>query len=509
MSILEINTADDYPWGILHNDSNKASVRQIINGAAYTWETVTHALYASVLDNDILKTQIANIDDVEQVKLYSQKCYYESLYKVRDEALYTAYNTLFAQSDQFRQILTVSGNLKYDGENTELGEACQDVLEVLQLEHFNGKANNNQDIFTDTDELSPFYPHNIYIRQRKFGRVVDYVYFSYYKYFTKTENEFPPNLSIIELTNTFRIFQDSYLSKIISSTCSEVILYKFTYNREAMRTLISAPNINVVDTGFLMHYINPQTSSILINLKTSNPLRLEPFRILDCTALISEPYIKEWIIAHRLSDLLTNIFYIQEYFQEPISVKKIISYFYSTCPIKQPDVLVERPPDLFYDWVMHTCTDTDSALWASVGTTENIYSLWEYISLLVDTVYTMKQNRDISFRSLITGFMNKTPATFSRITIFTAITTILNNIRELSADTLYRFSVGSAELMLVCALLRTNPCEIDPPSDFDAALAQHIRSKFDKEITWKIYYIVDYIYLKSTAETRSRVNLYS
>jgi hypothetical protein len=542
----KIQTFQETPWGVLHNDY---PVEVVVEGITYP--TITHSLYASILCNNNYKIQLSQIENVESMKKYAHESFSKCKNDIIRDALVLAYNQYAIQNSKFKDLLAVLGDVEFYGENkykgnfNYIGMLAQNTIKDLKTRFAPANTNKEVELFSEVDVIGPLYITSIVIDGKNFNSVVSFIYYKLFEYFSdadfaytklkrgvfkrdirvpllfEDEKEIPRDTNPYYLLQINSELQGQFLTRSIENAFKNAFAYKLQTYPNIAKLFVSMPkNFEIVEQeGFLMDFINPITKSVLAEYGNINST---PYEIIDVSVLLQNANVKNWLLEVRVPDILYNINLFYTYFQRPIHPNNLgvfIKTMYSQCFFESENILVYNYPIEFIDIIYVYSNKLNPNLWNMISShNENLYLLWVHLSMIVDFVYKQSVKRNNSFYNIIQGYVRETPRSFEMTDIYMAIRTILLSLKQMSMNFFSRFVIGNTELTLVQNVLRVNPMLSYVPRNIDRNLARQISydvintfgSSDSEKVATKIYSIVNYIHnSEKSIYTQTRINMYS
>jgi hypothetical protein len=531
-----LTSSNQFPWGILHNDTLFSSQTYIFKEKS---ASVSSYIYSNILKDGIHKVFVQNNAAAgANYKQQTLDLYNSELQKVQTDYLLHAYERVLETYPYLQAALNQMGPAIQFEFSEPLGGRINVVGRILtQLQTTEG-AENEEGSFIDVGHvLSPFTSNSFRVGTYLFTNIIQYVYYGYFFFLLDGDTHQAYQASKDpNLEETFRTLQHQYLQFNTESACINAMKYKFENDVYALQVLKTAPfQFELIDDGFLAQYLNPIATKLLGAISTVHNPNLPSLEYIKMNKLLADPFIANWIQTNRLPDLFRSAGIVYAYLNVPItaaSFRNFLFNFYGRCNVcaiarSDDSFLVSDYPAPFYKWMIAT-SGTESVSRKSKSskkvskkgvklTYEVMYLVWVYISMLLFRMMRERVNGLTSPKEKITSWMKQTPQLISRDDLYLAVFNILYQLRALCMQLFARFTVGEDELQVVSDLLgvkltRTSKREPDP--EWIRRIGNVLRRKFDgmEHRTVMVYEYVEtlfeYVQEKASSAVRSKINFY-
>lgn len=407
----EITSPTQLPWGLLHNDAD-----YMVRYQGKMWRTASHAVYSSILlPSDRL--DIGSIDDIHLMKNQAISKYYETLTRIRYNAIQ---------------------------------EACE-TLNITKL---------NNILKTETKFM---------IDDLTFKSVNQFIYYNYFMYLCP-EQAYDILWSASSLEDEFERQQNKFLTKSIHNCLKDCIRYKIkTYSILSTLNGSLSSSIEFIDPFLspIQDIINKSTNSIYQNLCMRSSVRFS--RIVDMRQLIeTNKKIKTWILENRIHFILRTLSVVidlkkRRSIQQITSggIIKFLELFHGKYMFDE-SVLVESAPKQWNRWIQYACIRVFGKNYRLELFKDNeiLYSLWKIASFLMDQVNHLSNTR--TFEDTIQYYKETVPTMFSNHQVYLSVREMVHKLYLFQMNYGKRPSLFSeTELQIICDILKLDDEWID------------------------------------------------
>ena len=329
--IVTIRSANEYPWGIIHDDY-RITIR---DNKGNSWPSASHYIYASVMCYPLYAIQVRTTTEIEAMKYTASILYTNCLEKIQYDGFVLGYKKAIEANIGMQDAIINNMRGEYvwaylnnhailgigvDGAGSNL---LGRIITAVSMKYT--PISTKPTMVMEFDDYHPWSPYtelqtSFQVDGNYFKRVIEYVYYSYFKLFLlgdiyKAYTLIQEN-PVDQLELIFMDLQSNYLEKKIIKATVKVLQWKFQQHVHAIRVLKTAPNVNTVSAvGFISNYVNPITNKFLrlIQSKLRNDSLIPPYKLVNINQYFFSPFIQKWVFENRLPDAIRTIDLLMKY----------------------------------------------------------------------------------------------------------------------------------------------------------------------------------------------------
>jgi predicted NAD-dependent protein-ADP-ribosyltransferase YbiA (DUF1768 family) len=329
--VLYITSEKEYPWGILHDDY----LLTIRDNKGINWPSASHYIYASVLCYPLYALQVRTTTEIEAMKYTASKLYMTCLEKIQYDSLMMGYKKAIEANMGMQD--AIINNMRgeyvwaYLNNHAILGIGADGagynllgrIITAVSMQYV--PILSKPSMVMEFDDSHPWsmyaeLPTAFQVDGSSFKRVVEYVYYSYFKLFLGNTYQAYAQIQstpMDQLESVFADLQSKYFEKKITKATAKILQWKFQQHVNALRVLKTAPVVNTVSVGFINAYVDPITNRFLNSIQSKlrdDPYPvISPYKLVNITQQFFSPPIQTWVLENRLPDAIRTINLVLDY----------------------------------------------------------------------------------------------------------------------------------------------------------------------------------------------------